>query len=155
MLIATLLISTTPSSVPANVSPYSCLCGHSFDYSLFRTFGCAYIVLLPSHERDTLSFKTGKCIFLGYSSTHNGYQCYDPNTKRLRIARHVSFFENVPYYQSSHIPDLSFLDTTTTETSAHFVPTYTPSLLLPRHFFDSLSLLSRMWMFLLLILRCL
>ena len=42
------------------------------------------------------------------------------------ITRHVLFFENVPYYQSSHIADLSFLDTTTIETFTDPFSTYTP-----------------------------
>ena len=127
MLIAALLI-ITPSSVIADMSMYSRLYGHFFYYSLLCTFKCVCFVLLPSPERDKLSFKTSKCIFLGFSSTCKGYQCYDPTTKWLRIAWHVSFFENISYYQSSHIQDLSFLDTSTTETSTPPVPTYTPSL---------------------------
>ena len=51
-----------------------------------------------------------------------------PNDFVLPAMYHFFFFENVPYYQSYHIPDLSFLDTTTTETSIYNVPTYTPSL---------------------------
>jgi len=95
------------------MSPYSYLYGHFFDYSLLRTFGCICFVLLPSHEWDKLSSEIRTCIFIGYSFAHKGYQFYDFITKRLRFTRHVSFFENVSYYHSSHIHDLFFLDTTT------------------------------------------
>ena len=41
----------------------------------------------------------------------------------------MSFFENVPYYHSCYIHDLSFLDTTTsTKSFTSLVLTYTPSL---------------------------
>ena len=128
VLTAALLINITSSSVTADISSYSRMYGHSFNYSLLRTFDCVCFIFFPSYERDKLSFKTSKCIFLGYNSAHKENRCYDPTTKWLGIARHVSFFKNVPYYQSSHVPDLSFFDTTTTQTSTHLVPTYTPSL---------------------------
>src|SRR4051812_18720968 len=84
--------------------------GVPFDYSSLRTFSCVCFVLLPNHEKDKLSSKTYRCIFVGYSSSHKGYRCYDPITKRLRIAKHVSFLENVPYYQSKLSPQsISFL----------------------------------------------
>ena len=92
MLTAVLLSNITTSSVTANMSTYSHLHRHSFDYSLPHTFGCFCFFLLPSYEQDKLSPKTKKCIFLGYSFTYKGYQCYDPTTIRLRIARHLSFF---------------------------------------------------------------
>jgi len=43
-------------------------------------------------------------VFVSGISIHKGYRCYDPATKWFHIARHVSFFENVPCY-------LPFLDT--------------------------------------------
>src|SRR4051812_31135541 len=84
--------------------------GVPFDYSSLRTFGHVCFVLLPNHEKNKLSSKTSRCIFVGYSSAHKGYRCYDPITKRLRIDKHVSFLENVPYYQSKLSPqNISFL----------------------------------------------
>ena len=154
MLTAALLINITLSSVTANVSSYSRLYGHFFNYSLLHTFEFVCFVLLPSYERDKLSFRTGKCIFLGFYFAHKEYQCYDSTTKCLRIAWHISSFENVSYYQSSHIQDLYFFDTIITETFTHPVPTYTPSLASsisssPVSLIESSPSL---WMFLLLIL---
>jgi len=103
VLTTVLLINITPSFVSTNMSPYSRLHRHSINYSLLRTFECICFVLLPSHERDILSFKIRKCIFLGHSSAHKRYRYYDPTTIWLRIAWHVSFFENISYYHSSHI----------------------------------------------------
>src|SRR3954462_2282312 len=72
--------------------------------SSLRTFGCVCFVLLPNRGKAKLSSKTNRCIFVGYSSAHKGYRCYDPITKRLRIAKYVSFLENVPYNQSKPSP---------------------------------------------------
>src|SRR3954471_18438929 len=75
VLTATLLINVTPSSVIGDVSPYSRMHGVPFDYSSLRTFGCVCFVLLPNHEKDKLSSKTSRCIFVGYSPVHKGYSC--------------------------------------------------------------------------------
>ena len=70
---AALLINMTPSSVVVALSPCIRLHDHSFDYSLFRTFECVCFVLLSSQERDKLSSKISKCIFVGYNSAHKRY----------------------------------------------------------------------------------
>src|SRR3954466_104128 len=130
VLTATLLINVTPSSAIGNVTPYSRMHTSPFDYSLLRTFGCTCFVLLPTHEKDKLSAKTSRCIFVGYSPAHKGYRCYDPVTRRLRIAKHVSFFENVPYYkQTSPSPNLSFLESS----SSLPIPSYAPPSEIPTH----------------------
>src|SRR4051812_47256934 len=47
---------------------------------------------------------------VGYNPIHKGYRCYDPVIKHLRIAKHVSFLENLPYYSSAAPPqNVSFL----------------------------------------------
>ena len=33
-----------------------------------------------------------------------GYRCYDPISKRLRVSRHVVFWEYKMFYQLSHVP---------------------------------------------------
>lgn len=103
-LITALLNNITLFFAILNTSPYSCLHDSSFDCSLLRMFICVCFVLLSSHQCDKLSFRSNKCIFVGYSSAHNGYRCYDLITKRFRIAR------------------------TSDESSISPVPVYTPSL---------------------------
>ena len=105
---------------------------HSFAWSLLWLFPSSYFWVClfcssSSQERDKLSSKTSKCNFLGYNSAHKRYRCYDPITKRLRIVRHVSFFEKVLtiiFFQR----EFSFFDTSTSaESSTQHVPIYTRS----------------------------
>ncbi|CAN0839811.1 Retrovirus-related Pol polyprotein from transposon RE1 [Linum grandiflorum] len=104
-----------------NQSPYYSLYSKFPDYSRLRIFGCVCYVLLASRERNKLSSKTAKCMFIGYTDTHKGYLCYDFGLRRLRISRDVIFFENMMYYDSPSIASndgdsLRFLEPTSTFT---------------------------------------
>ncbi|KAL0301601.1 UNVERIFIED_CONTAM: Retrovirus-related Pol polyprotein from transposon RE1 [Sesamum radiatum] len=73
-----------PSTVLNGDTPYSCLFP---DKPLFgiapRVFGCVCFVYIHSPNLDTLSPRSVKCIFLGYSRTQKGYRCYDPQSLPL------------------------------------------------------------------------
>jgi hypothetical protein len=46
-------------------------------------------------------------VFLGYSSSHLGYRCFDLSSSRMYIARHVKFHENTfPFACSEHTTSL-------------------------------------------------
>jgi len=79
-----------------------------FDYSFLHTIGCVCFTLLHINERDKFSPRTVKCTFLGYSHSHKGYRCYDSTNRHLRIARHVTFFKNIPYYATQLCHNLIF-----------------------------------------------
>ncbi|KAL0318213.1 UNVERIFIED_CONTAM: Retrovirus-related Pol polyprotein from transposon RE1 [Sesamum calycinum] len=84
VLTACFLINRMPSTVLNGDTPYSCLFP---DKPLFgiapRVFGCACFVHIHSPNLDTLSPRSVKCIFLGYSRTQKGYRCYDPQSLPL------------------------------------------------------------------------
>lgn len=45
-----------------------------------------------------MDFRSTPCVFLGYSSRHHGYRCYDYTSNREYIVRHCRFDETVfPY----------------------------------------------------------
>ena len=41
--------------------------------------------------------KSKVCIFLGYSPTQNAYKCFEPQTKKFFLSRHVLFNENLTH----------------------------------------------------------
>jgi hypothetical protein len=114
---ATYLINIQPSSSLQGGIPYEHLCGKLPDYSSLHLFGCVCYVLLAPHERTKLIAQSVQCIFLGYSAEHNGYRCWDPVGRQMRISWDVTFDESRPFYprtspDSSHasvIEPLSFL----------------------------------------------
>lgn len=106
------LINRLPSPSLDHVSPFNRLFGQNPNYSNLRTFGCVCFVHLLAHERTKLTAQSVKCAFLGYSSHHKGFLCYDPNLRRIRISRNVIFFENqyfFPNYRDSSSPSFSIL----------------------------------------------
>ncbi|CAN0886875.1 Retrovirus-related Pol polyprotein from transposon TNT 1-94 [Linum grandiflorum] len=92
------LINRQVTQILDQESPFQRLHRRLPDYSFLRVFGCVCYVLLPKKDRHKLDPKTTKCVFVGYSSQHKGYLCYDPNTRRMRISCHVVFLEQVMYY---------------------------------------------------------
>lgn len=72
---ATHLINIQPSTALQGGIPFEHLFGRLPDYSSLRLFGCVCYVLLPPRERTKLTSQSVECVFLGYSSEHNGYHC--------------------------------------------------------------------------------
>ena len=103
-LTAVYTINQCPSPIVQNQTPYDMLFGSSPSYDLLRVFGCVYFVLLQDHERNKLQSRSHLCCFLGYGIGQKGYRCYDPISKRLRVSRHVVFWEHKMFYQLPHVP---------------------------------------------------
>lgn len=94
---AVYIINRLPTLVLHNLSPFEKLFGQPPGYSILKPFGCASFVLLQPHEHTKLEPYTYLCFFLGYGIERKGYRCWDPISNRLRISRHVTFWENTMF----------------------------------------------------------
>ncbi|RVW39844.1 Retrovirus-related Pol polyprotein from transposon RE1 [Vitis vinifera] len=52
------------------------------------------------NNRDKLSAKATKCLFLGYSRLQKGYRCYSSETYRYFLFADVTFFEDSPFFST-------------------------------------------------------
>ncbi|KAJ9546605.1 hypothetical protein OSB04_019148 [Centaurea solstitialis] len=102
-------INRHPTPTLQNKSLYEALHGITPAYELLK---------LQPHEHTKLQPRSRLCLFLGYGIEHKGYRCWDPISKRLRISRHVTFWEHVPFYT---MPNSHF------ETPTSIVPFFTDS----------------------------
>ncbi|KAK1424826.1 hypothetical protein QVD17_20164 [Tagetes erecta] len=99
---AVYLINRMPSRTNSNVSPFEHLFKRSPDFSFLKIFGCRCYPHLRPYNKHKLDFRSIPCIFLGYSTSHHGYRCFDPSTDRIYIARHVRFDENFFPFRPNH-----------------------------------------------------
>ena len=96
-LTAVFTINRLPSSFLGNMSPYERLYKEAPDYTSLKVFGSACFVLLQPHEYTKLEPRARVCFFLGYGIEHKGYRCWDPISNRIRISRHVIFWEHIKF----------------------------------------------------------
>ncbi|PKU72953.1 Retrovirus-related Pol polyprotein from transposon TNT 1-94 [Dendrobium catenatum] len=114
------LINRLPRKNYPHLSPYQLLYNKEPNYSYLRVFGCLCYPWLRPNAAHKLAPRSQECIFLGYSSQHKGYKCYNLHTHKTIMSRHVVFWEQeFPYHTSAHS-----LDTT----SPPYIP---PSILVP------------------------
>jgi hypothetical protein len=108
----TYLINIQPSSAVQGGIPFERFCGKTPDYSSLRLFGCVCYVLLAPRERTKLTTQSVECVFLGYSTEHNGYRCWGPVGRRMRTSRDVVFDEFCPFYPrpTTDAPPASLVD---------------------------------------------
>ncbi|KAJ0101393.1 hypothetical protein Patl1_05145 [Pistacia atlantica] len=64
----TYLINRIPTLVLGHQSPYLLLFQTKLDYILQKTFGCACFPLLRPYSAHKLSYRSKKCIFIGYAT---------------------------------------------------------------------------------------
>jgi histone deacetylase 1/2 len=91
---ATYLINMLPTKVLNFDTPTERLLQVKPDYTPLRVFGCACWPNLRPYNKHKLSFRSQKCVFLGYSPRHKGVKCLDPANGRVYISRDVVFDEN-------------------------------------------------------------
>jgi histone deacetylase 1/2 len=128
-----------PSKVIDLDTPIECLLGTTPNYDALRVFGCACWPNLHPYNKQKLSFRSTRCVFLGYSSHHKGVKCLDPSTGHVYISRDVVFYESVfPFaslnpHASKHLQkDILLFPTHTLSTSgdAH-IDDYMPLPVIP------------------------
>jgi hypothetical protein len=109
---ATYLIGIQPSSALQSGIPFERLYGKMPDYSSIHLFGCVCYVLLTPREHTKLTAQSIECVFLGYSTEHKGYRCWDPVACRMRMPRDVVFDESRPFYPrpTTDAPPASLVD---------------------------------------------
>lgn len=97
-LLSQLVISfQMPSSVLNNQIPNSLVFyPRPLHYLPPRVFGCVCFVCNFKLHCDKLSFRSTRCIFLGYALHQKGYKCYDPSTHKSFVSADVTFFESQP-----------------------------------------------------------
>lgn len=66
-----------------------------------KLFRCACYPSLKSYNTHKLEPKTDQHVFMGYTLQYKEYLCYNIQTKKMIVSRHVLFHENVfPFAQS-------------------------------------------------------
>ena len=94
-LTATFLINLLPSKVLNFETPVEKLLHQKPNNDSLRVFGCACWPNLRPYTKRKLSFRSKRCVFLGYSPLHKGVKCLDISIGRVYISRDVVFDENV------------------------------------------------------------
>ena len=90
---ATYLINRMPTPTLKNNTPYHTLFHHHPSYTSLRVFGCLYYPWLRPYTAHKLEPRSRPCVFLGYSVKHHAFQCFDFQSSKTFISRHVVFFE--------------------------------------------------------------
>jgi hypothetical protein len=89
------IINRLPTPILSNESPFFKLYHQQPDYSLLRVFRCACYPVLRPYTPHKLVFKSKQCIFLGFSSNHKGYRCFDLVSRKVYLSRNVVFDESL------------------------------------------------------------
>ena len=109
---ATHLLNRLPTKTLDMSTPYFALHGTQPAYHDLRTFGCTCYPNLTATTPHKLAPRSSLCAFIGYSPDHKGYRCFDLNTNRVIISRHVIFDETTfPFsrHRTSTPHELDFL----------------------------------------------
>lgn len=100
---AVYLINRLPSPVINNLTPLQQLFGTTPNYSFLKVFGCSCFPLLKPYNNHKMSYRSLKCMFIGYNAQHKGYKCLAPNG-RTYISKYVQFNEYKFPYNSLFTP---------------------------------------------------
>ena len=65
-----------------------------------HVLGCVEFVHHHKHQRNKLTPRALRCVFLGYAAYQKGYRCYHPPSKRMFVTMDVVFHEDSMYFSS-------------------------------------------------------
>jgi hypothetical protein len=85
---ATYLLNLLPTKAISIPTPHFALFDTTPSYAHLRVFGCACYPNTSATAPHKLAPRSCRCVFLGYSSDHKGYQGLDLITNRMLISTH-------------------------------------------------------------------
>jgi hypothetical protein len=104
------LLNRLLTKMISTAHPHVALFGSAPSYEHFHVFGCACYPNIAATVPHNLAPRSTRCVFLGYSTDHKGYRCFDLSTNRLIISRPMVFDEDsFPLTASPSLIDLDFL----------------------------------------------
>ena len=65
-----------------------------------HVFGCVAFAHLHKRQRNKLTPRALRCVFLGHVAYQKGYRCYHPPSKRMFVTMDVVFHEDSMYFSS-------------------------------------------------------
>jgi len=92
-----IIINRLPSRTLETKIPVEILNSFFLDGLIPRIFRCMTFAHVPSQNLDKLEPRAIRCVFLGYSATKKGYNCFNPTTKKWYIFANVTFLET-PFF---------------------------------------------------------
>jgi hypothetical protein len=108
--IATYLLNHLPSKTIQAAYLHLALFGSAPSYEHLHIIVCVCYPNTATTMPRKLTPRSTWCVFLGYSSDHKGYHCFDLSTNRLIISQHEVFDEDsFPLAASPNLNDLNFL----------------------------------------------
>ena len=81
-----------------------------------HVFGCVAFVHLHKRQRNKLTPRALRCVFLGYAAYQKGYRCYHPPSKQMFVTMDAVFHEDSMYFsskpelQGEHLEEVQALD---------------------------------------------
>lgn len=69
---------------------------------MLKHFGCICYPYLRDYNKYKFDYHSSKCFFIGYSSSHKGYECLYPSIQ-IYIARYVIFDESSFSYSINYV----------------------------------------------------
>jgi hypothetical protein len=105
---ATYLLNRLPLKTIQAVCPHLALFSSTPSYEHLRVFGCECYPNTAATAPHKLTPWSTQRVFLGYSSDHKGYRCFDLSTNHLIVSRHVVFDED--NFSLAVSPNLTYLD---------------------------------------------